>query len=55
MNAAKYSKAIAAVGAAVVGVLALFGVDASSTVDTLAAIFVAATPLIVAAFPKNAD
>ncbi len=50
-----YNKAIAAVGAAVVAVLALAGVDASATVETFAAIFVAATPFLVALAPKNVE
>ena len=52
---AKYNKAIAAAGAAVVALLSLFGVDASDTVDTLAKVFVLVTPLVVAAWPKNAE
>lgn len=52
--AKRYSKAVAAVGASVVGLLALFGVDASSTVDTIAAVLVALTPAAVYFAPPNA-
>lgn len=51
----KYNKAVASSAAAVIGILALFGVDASNTVDTIAQAILVLIPLIVAAAPKNAE
>lgn len=49
----KYRKAIVACASAVVGVLALFGVDASSTVDTIAQAVLVLVPLFVYAAPNE--
>lgn len=48
----KYNKAITACAAAVIGVLALFGVDASETVDTIAQAVLVLVPLFVYAVPN---
>lgn len=55
MNITKYNKAIAACIPAVIGLLALFGVDGSDTVNTLAAVLIAAGPLIVGFWPANSE
>lgn len=49
----KYRKAVVSVAAAVVGVLALFGVDASNTVDTIAQAVLVILPLVVYAVPND--
>lgn len=51
----KYRKAVATCAAAVIGVLALFNVDASDTVDTIAQAILVLLPLVVYAVPNDTE
>lgn len=53
MTLGNVRKAVVACASAVIGVLALFNVDASSTVDTIAQAILVLVPLFVYAVPND--
>lgn len=53
VNPASYRKAIVAAGAAVVGVVALFGVDVSKEVEKAGEVLLVLTPFLVYIFKND--